>query len=274
MKAVRPQVMIADDHAIFAESLRLLLQNHYEVIGIAANGRALLREAARLKPDVVVMDVGMPLLNGFDAAQRVREKLPDVKLVFLTMQDNANLAAAVMELGAVAFVLKQQAGSELLKAIEHVLCGRSYLTPKLRCGDWTVMKARARQFSKDLTPRQRDIVQLCAEGFSIKEIAGQLNLSQKTVEFHKHHIMESFDLKNAVLAGFIKSRFWTTANRVEPHAVVGRIIRLGTLLFCGLFLGMPFLHEGLPKTEYFLATLGPLGSWYVLQQNLGRLRRV
>src|SRR5580704_10916434 len=84
--------------------------------------------------------------------------------------------------------------------------------------------------------------------------------------------LESFDLKNAVLAGFIKSRFWTTASRVEPHAVVGRIIRLGTLLFCGLFLGMPFLHEGLPKTEYFLATLGPLGSWYVLQQNLGRLR--
>jgi len=196
MKAGRPQIMIADDHAIFAESLRFFLQNHYEVAGIATNGRALLREAARLKPDVIVMDVGMPLLNGFDAARRVREKLPEVKLVFLTMQDNANLAAAVMELGATAFVLKQQAGSELLKAIEQVLGGKSYLTPKLRSNDWTVMKERARQFSKDLTPRQRDIVQLCAEGFSIKQIAGQLNLSEKTVEFHKHHIMESFDLKN------------------------------------------------------------------------------
>jgi DNA-binding NarL/FixJ family response regulator len=149
-----------------------------------------------MKPEVIVVDIGMPLLNGFDAAQRVREKLPDVKLVFLTMQDDVNLAAAALELGSAAFVLKHQAASELLSAIERVLTGKSYLTPKLRSDDWVVMKERARQFSKHLTPRQRDIVQLWAEGFSIKQIGSQLNLSEKTVEFHKHHIMESFNLKS------------------------------------------------------------------------------
>lgn len=192
----RPQVLIADDHTIFAESLKLLLENSYKVVGIVANGRALVTQAAKLKPEIIVVDVGMPLLNGFDAAQRVREQQPGVKLVFLTMQNDANLAAAVLELGSAAFVLKQQAGSELMKAIERVLSGKSYVTPKLRSDDWVVMKERARQFSKELTPRQRDIVQLCAEGCSIKEIAGHLNLSEKTVEFHKHHIMESFNLKS------------------------------------------------------------------------------
>jgi DNA-binding NarL/FixJ family response regulator len=196
MKAARPRVLVADDHTLFVEGLRLLLEKNYDVIGSVANGRALVTEAARMKPEVIVVDIGMPLLNGFDAAQRVREKLPDVKLVFLTMQDDVNLAAAALELGSAAFVLKHQAASELLSAIERVLTGKSYLTPKLRSDDWVVMKERARQFSKHLTPRQRDIVQLWAEGFSIKQIGSQLNLSEKTVEFHKHHIMESFNLKS------------------------------------------------------------------------------
>jgi len=198
-----PQVLIADDHTMFVEGLRLLLEKHYHVVGAVADGRAMVAAAVRLDPDVIVVDIGMPLLNGLDAAKRVRERLPGVKLVFLTMQDDANLAAAAMELGSAAFVLKQQAGSELLKAIGQVLCGKSYITPKLRSEDWVVMKERARQFSKELTPRQRDIVQLCAEGCAIKEIAGHLNLSEKTVEFHKHHIMESFNLKsNAELVLF------------------------------------------------------------------------
>jgi DNA-binding NarL/FixJ family response regulator len=192
----QPQILIADDHAIFAEGLKLLLEKSYKVVGIVGNGRAMVTEAAKLKPQVIVVDVGMPLLNGFDAARRIREQQPGVKLVFLTMQDDANLAAAALELGATAFVLKQQAGSELMKAIERVLAGKSYVTPKLRSDDWVVMKERARQFSKELTSRQRDIVQLCAEGRSIKEIAGHLSLSEKTVEFHKHHIMESFNLKS------------------------------------------------------------------------------
>jgi len=192
----RPQILIADDHAIFTEGLRLLLEKQYIVVGTVVDGRALITEALRLKPDVVVVDIGMPLLNGLDAAKRVREQLPKVKLVFLTMQDNPNLAAAALELGSAAFVLKHSAGSELLKAIDQVMHGKCYVTPKLRPEDWAVQKNRARQYAKHLTPRQREIVQMCAEGRPMKEIAGHLNLSEKTVQFHKHHIMETFNLKS------------------------------------------------------------------------------
>jgi len=207
MPDLRPQVLIADDHAIFAEALRLLLEKTYRIVGTVSDGRALLSAAFKLGPDVIVVDIGMPLLNGLDAAQRIRERLPAVKLVFLTMQDDPNLAAAAMELGSVAFVLKHSAGSELLNAIEQVLHGKSYLTPKLRSEDWVTMKHRAQQFSKDLTPRQREIVQLWAEGHSLKQIGGALNLSEKTVEFHKHHIMEVHNLKsNADLVLFALKR--------------------------------------------------------------------
>jgi DNA-binding NarL/FixJ family response regulator len=145
----------------------------------------------------------MPLLNGLDAARRIREQTPNVKFVFLTMLDDPNLAAAALELGPVAFVLKRSGGLELLKAIEQILHGRSYMTPNMRVGDWVAAKTRARQFSKDLTKRQRDIVQLFAEGRPMKEIAAILDLSEKTVEFHKRHIMESFDIKtNAALVLF------------------------------------------------------------------------
>jgi DNA-binding NarL/FixJ family response regulator len=196
MQESRPQILIADDHALFAEALRLLLEKSYSVVDIVGDGRALLSAAARLKPDVIVVDIGMPLLNGLDAAQQIREQLPKVKIVFLTMQDNPNLAAAAMELGSVGFVLKHAAGSELLKAIEEVLHGKSYLTPKLRSDDWVTMKQRARQFSKELSSRQRSIVQMYAEGRPAKEIAYLLNLSQKTVEFHKRHIMDAFSLQS------------------------------------------------------------------------------
>jgi DNA-binding NarL/FixJ family response regulator len=192
----RQQILIADDHAVFAEALRLLLEKSYDVVGTVLDGSALVTAAAKLAPDVIVVDIGMPLLNGLDAARRVKEQLPKVKLVFLTMQDDPALAAAVMEMGPVGFVLKQTAGSELLKAIELVLHGKSYLTPKLRTEDWVMMKQRARQLSKGLTTRQREIVQLWAEGLSLKEIGARLNLSEKTIEFHKHHVMEIFNLKS------------------------------------------------------------------------------
>jgi DNA-binding NarL/FixJ family response regulator len=112
------------------------------------------------------------------------------------MRDDPNLAAAALELGPIGFVLKHSVGQELLTAIDHVLHFKAYLTPKLKAKDWVEQKARMRQFSKEMTPRQRDIVQLYAEGRSIKEIAGVLDLSEKTVEFHKHHIQESFNLRN------------------------------------------------------------------------------
>ena len=203
-----PRFLIADDHAIFAEALRTYLEKTYTVIGVVLDGRAMVAEAMRLQPDVIVVDVGMPLLNGLDAARRIKEQAPNIKFVFLTMHDDPNLAAAALELGPVAFVLKHSTGAELLKAIDHVLHGKPYLTPKLRADDWVETKARARQFSKEMTPRQRDIVQLFAEGCQMKQIAGLLNLSEKTVEFHKHHIMEAFNLRsNADLVLFaLKNR--------------------------------------------------------------------
>ena len=190
------RILIADDHAIFGEALRVYLERTFTVIGVVVDGRALLAAAVTLRPDVIVTDVAMPLLNGLDAARRIREQVPNAKFVFLTMHDDANLAAAAVEIGQVAFVLKNSGGQELLKAIGEILHGRSYLTLKLRPEDWVAAKARARQFSKELTERQRDFVKLFAEGRPMKEIAALLDLSEKTVEFHKHQIMVAFNLKS------------------------------------------------------------------------------
>jgi len=213
------RLLIADDHAIFAESLRMLLEKTYSVVGIVADGRALVSEATRLKPDVLVVDVAMPLLNGLDAARRVREQIPNIKIVFLTMKDDPNLAAAALELGRVGFVLKNSAMRQLQTAIDHVLHNKSYLVPQVRAEDWVARKARARQFSKALTSRQRDVIQLFAEGYPIKQIADQLNLSQKTIEFHKHHIMQSFDLKsNAELVLFALKRDLITIPFETPQS--------------------------------------------------------
>src|SRR5580658_888563 len=195
--------LIADDHEIFAEALRLYLEKTHTVVGLVRDGCAMVAEGLRLRPEVIVVDVSMPLLNGLDAARRIQAQAPNIKFVFLTMHDDPNLAAAALELGPIAFVLKHSTGSELLKAIDCVLQGKSYLSPRLKAVDWVATKARARQFSKDLTDRQRDIVQLFAEGRSMKEIAGLLNVSEKTIEFHKHHIMEAFNLRsNAALVLF------------------------------------------------------------------------
>ncbi len=191
-----PRLLIADDHAMFAEALRVFLQKTHTVVGLVRDGHAMVTEGIRLRPDVIVVDVGMPLLNGLDAARKINEQAPNIKFVFLTMRDDPNLAAAALELGPIGFVLKHSPGQELLKAIDHVLRGKPYLTPKLRAGDWVETKARARQFSKEMTPRQRGIVQLLGEGRSMKEIAGLLDLSESTVEFHKHHIMKAFNLES------------------------------------------------------------------------------
>jgi DNA-binding NarL/FixJ family response regulator len=193
---IRPRVLIADDHSIVAAGLRLVLEKSCDVIGIVQDGRQLLIEAPRLKPDVIVVDIGMPFLNGLDAAERLKPLLPGVKFVFLTMMADPNLAAAALNLGAVGYVLKQSAFSELLKAVSEVLHGKSYVTPRLRAENWAVREARAQQLSKDLTPRQRDVLQLLAEGRRAKEIADILNVSERTVMFHKYHMMKAFNLKS------------------------------------------------------------------------------
>jgi DNA-binding NarL/FixJ family response regulator len=203
-----PRFLLADDHTIFVETLRIYLERYYPVLGKVADGWALIEETITLKPDIIIADVAMPLLNGFDAARKIRKQIPSVKFVFLTMLEDPNMAAAAaLELGSIAFVLKHSCGKELLRAIDDVLHGKAYLSPKLRAEDWVATKARARQFSQELTSRQREIVQLLAEGRAIKEISGVLDLSAKTIEFHKHHIMESFNIKsNADLVLFALKR--------------------------------------------------------------------
>src|ERR1700739_3958737 len=131
-----PRILIADDHAIFADALRVYLEKSYTVIGMVQDGLEMVAGAMRLSPNVIVADIGLPLLNGLDAARRVKAQAPHIKLVFLTMHDDPNLAAAALELGPIAFVLKHSTGPELIKAIDHVLQGRPYLTPKLRAEDW------------------------------------------------------------------------------------------------------------------------------------------
>jgi DNA-binding NarL/FixJ family response regulator len=215
----RLRLLIADDHAVFLEALKCWLEKHFVVAGTVKDGRSLVTEAVRLKPDVIVVDVGMPLLNGLEAARRIRGEIPDVRLVFLTMHEDANLAAAAIELGHAGFVLKHSAASELVTAIEQVWRGESYISPRLRPEDWVEQRSRAMQFSKPLTSRQNDIVQLFAEGYGLKEIASRLNLSLKTVEFHKHHIMVEYNLKSnadlvllAVKKGLVS---------IEPHIRYG-----------------------------------------------------
>jgi DNA-binding NarL/FixJ family response regulator len=188
-------VLIADDHAVFAEALRRLLQDDFTVLGTVTDGRALIEEAARLRPQVLVVDIAMPLLNGFDAAKRVLEQSPSVKIVFLTMQEDSRLAAAAIKLGPVGFVLKHSAASELLTAIAQVMAGKSYVTAKLRPQDWAVRDELANDLEKELTDRQREVLQLLAEGRTMKEVAHVLNMSRKTVMFHKYRIMKTFNLK-------------------------------------------------------------------------------
>jgi DNA-binding NarL/FixJ family response regulator len=188
--------LLADDHAVVVEGIRGLLEKHYDVVGVVMDGRALIAEASWVQPDVIVLDVGMPLLNGIDAGRKMQEILPKVKLVFLTMHADPNLAAAALRLGPVGFVLKHSAASELLTAIADVLRGKAYVTARLKPENRQVQESRAKQFSKELTHRQREVLQLLAEGRPMKEVADILSVSEKTVMFHKYEIMKSLNIKN------------------------------------------------------------------------------
>lgn len=190
------RVLIADDHEIFADALRTLLEKTYEVINTVHDGRSMVKCGLDDKPDVIVVDFSMPLLNGLDAAKRIREQVPSCRFVFLTMYEDPNLACAVLELQPVGFVLKHSAASELVNAIAEVVDNRTYLPHKFRSMDWVAIKSRSQKFIKPMSKRQRDVLQLLAEGRSLKQAAFHLNLSQKTIEFHKHAIMQSFNIKN------------------------------------------------------------------------------
>jgi DNA-binding NarL/FixJ family response regulator len=205
-----PRVILADDHTMLIEAFCKLLSSKCEIVGTVSNGRALLDAAVRLKPDVIVLDIAMPLLNGLEAARQVKNKMPSVKLVFLTMNEDPDMAVHAMRLGASGYLLKSSAASELFQAIQAVLRGKSYITPRIARGmeEAFIRNPPGNEHEKALTARQREVMQLLAEGKSMKEAADVLNVASRTVAFHKYRIMEEWGLKtNADLIRLaIKSR--------------------------------------------------------------------
>ena len=200
----RARVLLADDHTIFLDALTKLLEPEFEVVGTVTDGRTLVSQAPELKPDVVVLDVGMPLLNGLDAGQQVKDRRPETRLIFLTQNQDPNIAAEAFRRKASGYLLKNSAATELVTAIREAMKGRTYVSPLIaevtlsRLSDPAAQKDRI-----DLTPRQREVLQLLAEGKSMKEVGTILNLSTRTVEFHKQRIMELLGLKtNAELVRY------------------------------------------------------------------------
>ena len=200
-----PKVILADDHTLVTEALSKLTANHIDVVAAVADGRALLEIAPTLKPDVVVLDIAMPLLNGLDAARELRKRVPGVKLIFLTMNDDPDLAAEAMNLGASGYLLKRSAGSELLDAIQEAIRGRTYVTPEIarRMEQNFMRNPFGTKRERALTPRQREVIQLLAEGKPMKIVADILQVAPRTVAFHKYRLMQDLGLRtNAELVQY------------------------------------------------------------------------
>ncbi len=193
-----PRVLLADDHELVLGAFEKLLSGECEIVGRVSDGRALLGAAEKLRPDVIVLDIGMPLLNGLEAGRQVKQSLPNTKLVFVTMHEDADVAAEAFRGGASAYLLKRSAPSELMTAIREVVNGRSYVTPLVTEGlVELLMKVDERKHSPELTSRQREILQLLAEGRSMKEVAAELNITARTVAFHKYRMMEQLKITSS-----------------------------------------------------------------------------
>src|SRR5580698_812412 len=200
----RPRILIADDHTLVAEAFKKVLEPEFQVVKLVSDGRSLLTAAIELKPDVVLLDLSMPLLNGVDAGQELKKVLPKTKLIVLTMNEDPDIASKALRHWASGYLLKKSAGVELQKAILEVLRGHSYVTPSIaqKLMDEFVRDPRPDR-SKELTQRQRQVLQLLAEGRSMKEAAAVLDIAVRTIAFHKYRIMEDFGLKtNADLVRF------------------------------------------------------------------------
>ena len=202
----RIRILLADDHKIFLDGLRSLLEPGFEVVGMVEDGRALVSLVQKLHPDVIVVDISMPFLNGIEAVRQIKKLDPQVKVVFLTMHADVTYAIRAFEAGASGFVLKHSASSELLTAISEAIKGQTYVTPMI-AGELmqSYIEGARRQpnGTPQLTSRQREILQLLAEGLCVKEIAEVLNISVRTVEFHKYGLMSKLNLKtNSELVQF------------------------------------------------------------------------
>jgi DNA-binding NarL/FixJ family response regulator len=194
--STRPTVIIADDHTLVAQACKKLLEREFEIVAVVGDGRTLVRKAAELRPDAIVVDIHMPLLNGLDAGQQICKILPDVKLLYVTMNPDPELAAEAFKRGASGYLLKSCAALEVLAALRSVLQGGCFISP-------IIMKEAIASISTEceatpgtelLTVRQREVLQLLAEGRPMKQVADILNLTTRTVAFHKYRIMEALNL--------------------------------------------------------------------------------
>ena len=185
----RPRVLLADDHVLIAQALEHLLRAEFDVVGTVSDGRALLKAAGELRPDVVVVDIGMPLLNGLDAGEQLKALHPAIKVVFLTQNREPRFAVEAFRRNASGYLLKDAAASELTAAIHAALGGKTYISPSI-ARSLNDQPAAGGQVLRDLSCREREVLQLLAEGKSMKEVAAVLDISPRTVEFHKYRIME------------------------------------------------------------------------------------
>ena len=197
---VKPRLLLADDHELFLDGLRKLLELDFELVGTAADGRSAVSAFEQLRPDLLLLDIGLPLLNGIEVARQVRRVVPSARILFVTMQTDRIYVEEALRAGAAGYVVKQAAARELVEAIGVVLGGRSYVSPviaeKLGAARFGSGIDPATLFGGQLTPRQREVLQLVAEGKSMKEIAQILNISVRTVEFHKNGIMQELGFRS------------------------------------------------------------------------------
>ena len=194
----RPRVLLADDHTLVLEGLRKIVEEQCDIVGMVEDGRTLIDAAQRLAPDVIVLDISMPLLNGLEAARQIKKTMPRIKMIFLTMHADPSYATEAFQSGASGFLLKRSAVTELGEAIRAVLNNNFYVTPLIAkdlLSPLVQMSPSAPPKGVKLTPRQREVLQLVAEGKTIKDVANVLNISVKTVEFHKSQIMQQLDIR-------------------------------------------------------------------------------
>jgi len=193
----RPRVLLADDHRMLTDALKRVLEPRCEVVGTVDDGRALVEAAGKLQPDVVVLDIAMPRLNGLDAARQLKAKAPTAKLIFMTMHNDPYLVKEAFRAGGSAFLLKEAAAAELTDALEEVLRGGSYVTPSAAGGlsNISLRDPKNRDHTPEPTPRQREVIQLLAEGRSMKEVAATLQITLRTVAGHKYAVMELLQVK-------------------------------------------------------------------------------
>ncbi len=196
----RPRILLGDDHDLIIEGLRSVLTKEFDVVGVASNGRELVAETERLRPDAVVIDISMPVLNGMEAARQIKTSAPAVKLLFVTQKADREYVQAAFRAGASGYILKQSAVGDLVPALREVLSGHYYIAPSLRksISETSTYPRRnpTELFGSALTTRQREVLQLVAEGKANKEIAAVLNVSIKTVDYHKARIMDELGLRS------------------------------------------------------------------------------